>query len=179
METDLFFSRSFRCQVSFLVPSHAVTWKSIWGHHYTFTESVYPPVLWPEVSSVAWFLSSLPYLGLLHRPQWNRLNSQSFAEDSLPQESWGPWKFIHFTSSVESVLITFIYLFFGLDIFFIYVSNVFLFPGFPFRTPLSYPSSPCLYEGALLPTHILIALKEWKSSQSVMGTVHDLRSVCG
>ena len=40
-----------------------------------------------------------------------------------------------------------------LDIFFIYISNVFLFPGLPFGSPLSHPP-PCLYEGAPHPlTH--------------------------
>jgi hypothetical protein len=34
------------------------------------------------------------------------------------------------------------------DIFFIYISNVFPFPGLSLRTPLSRPPSPCLYEGA-------------------------------
>jgi hypothetical protein len=38
-------------------------------------------------------------------------------------------------------------------IFFIYISNVFSFPGFPFRNPLTHPPSPCLYEGAPLSTH--------------------------
>jgi hypothetical protein len=33
--------------------------------------------------------------------------------------------------------------------FFIYISNVFLFSGLPFGNPLSHPPSPCLYEGAL------------------------------
>ena len=38
------------------------------------------------------------------------------------------------------------------DIFLIYISNVFPFPGLPFRNPLSHPPSSCLYEGAP-PTH--------------------------
>jgi hypothetical protein len=38
------------------------------------------------------------------------------------------------------------------NIFFIYISNVFLFPGLPFRNPLSHSPSPCLYEG-LTSTH--------------------------
>ena len=42
-------------------------------------------------------------------------------------------------------------LFWGLDIFFIYISNVFPFPSLPFRNPP--PSSPCLYESALPLTH--------------------------
>jgi hypothetical protein len=42
--------------------------------------------------------------------------------------------------------------FFGLDIFFIYISNVSPFPGLPFGNPLSHPPSPCLYEGAPPPT---------------------------
>jgi hypothetical protein len=40
-----------------------------------------------------------------------------------------------------------------LDIFFIYISNVFTFPGLPFGNPLSHPLSPCLYKGAPPPTH--------------------------
>ena len=39
--------------------------------------------------------------------------------------------------------------FFYWIIFFIYISNVFPFPGFPFGNPLSHPPSPCLYESAL------------------------------
>jgi hypothetical protein len=42
----------------------------------------------------------------------------------------------------------------GLDIFFIYISNVFPFSGLPFGNPLSHPSSPCLNEG-VPPTHPL------------------------
>jgi hypothetical protein len=42
-----------------------------------------------------------------------------------------------------------------LDIFYIYIYNVFPFPGLPFRSPLFYPSSPCLYESAPLPTYPL------------------------
>jgi hypothetical protein len=38
-----------------------------------------------------------------------------------------------------------------MDIFFIYISNIFPFPGLPFRNPLSH--TPCLYEGAPPPTH--------------------------
>jgi hypothetical protein len=42
-----------------------------------------------------------------------------------------------------------------LDIFFIYISNVILFTGLlPHKAP--YPPSPCLYEGAPLPTHPLL-----------------------
>jgi hypothetical protein len=46
-----------------------------------------------------------------------------------------------------------------LEIFFIYISNIFPFPDLPFRNPFSYPTSPCLYKGAppytpvLLPWH--------------------------
>jgi hypothetical protein len=36
-----------------------------------------------------------------------------------------------------------------------YISNVIPFPGFPFGNSLSYSPSPCLYEGAPLPTHPL------------------------
>jgi hypothetical protein len=39
------------------------------------------------------------------------------------------------------------------DIFFIYISNVFPFPGLPFGSPLSHPPSPCLYNGVPPPTH--------------------------
>jgi hypothetical protein len=42
---------------------------------------------------------------------------------------------------------------FKLNIFFIYISNVFSFPGLPFRNPLSHSPSPCLYEGAPPPIH--------------------------
>jgi hypothetical protein len=37
-------------------------------------------------------------------------------------------------------------LIFFLDIFFIYISNVFPFPGIPFGNPLPYPPYSCLYE---------------------------------
>jgi hypothetical protein len=47
---------------------------------------------------------------------------------------------------------TFFHTFFGLDIFFIYISNVFPFPGLPFGKPLTHPPFPCLYEGAPPPT---------------------------
>ena len=40
------------------------------------------------------------------------------------------------------------------DIFFIYISNVFPFPGPSFRKPLSHPSSPCFYDGDPPPTHL-------------------------
>jgi hypothetical protein len=40
-------------------------------------------------------------------------------------------------------------------IFFIYISNVFTLPGLSFRTPLSHPPSPCLYEHAPPPTNPL------------------------
>ena len=40
-----------------------------------------------------------------------------------------------------------------LNIFFIYILNVFPFPGLPFGNSLSLPPSSCLYEGALPPTH--------------------------
>ena len=46
------------------------------------------------------------------------------------------------SKSTQSILI------FLLDIFFIYISNVFPFPGLPFGNSLSYPPSPCFYEGA-------------------------------
>ena len=45
-------------------------------------------------------------------------------------------------------------LFFLLDSFFIYISNVFPFPGLPFRTPLSHPHLPRLLWGCSL-THLL------------------------
>jgi hypothetical protein len=56
----------------------------------------------------------------------------------------------------------FFHLFFFLDIFFIYISIVFPFPGLPFRNPVSYPPSPCLYENAHPPTLVLIP---WHSLQ--------------
>jgi hypothetical protein len=45
--------------------------------------------------------------------------------------------------------------FFLLGIFFIYISNVIFFPGFPSATPLSHPPSPCFYEGVPPPTYPL------------------------
>jgi hypothetical protein len=44
-------------------------------------------------------------------------------------------------------LFIFIFLSLLLDIFFIYITNVIPFPGFPSKNPLSHPPSPCL------PTH--------------------------
>ena len=60
----------------------------------------------------------------------------------------------------DSVLGDFIWysLFFSfllLDIFYIYISNVIPFPGFPSRNPLFHPSFHCFYEGVHLPTHPL------------------------
>ena len=46
-------------------------------------------------------------------------------------------------------------LFILLDIFFIYTSNVFPFPGLTFGNSLSHPLSPCLYEGIHPPTYPL------------------------
>jgi hypothetical protein len=46
---------------------------------------------------------------------------------------WGLWQYVEVPNSR---------LFFFLDIFFIYISNVFPFPGLPFGTPISHPSSP-------------------------------------
>ena len=40
-----------------------------------------------------------------------------------------------------------------LDIFFIYISNVFPFPGLPFGRPPFHSHSCCLYESAPLPIH--------------------------
>jgi hypothetical protein len=40
-------------------------------------------------------------------------------------------------------LLSFLLFFFLLDIFFIYISNVIPFPGFPLESPLSSPPSPC------------------------------------
>ena len=40
-----------------------------------------------------------------------------------------------------------------LDIVFICISSVILFPGFPSENPLSHTSLPCFYEGAPPPTH--------------------------
>jgi hypothetical protein len=45
-----------------------------------------------------------------------------------------------------------------LDILFIYISNVILFPGFPSGNPLSHPPFPCFYEGAHPLTHPLMSL---------------------
>jgi hypothetical protein len=42
----------------------------------------------------------------------------------------------------------FYYFFILVDIFFIYISNVFPFPGIPSGIPLYHPSSLCLYDGA-------------------------------
>jgi len=52
----------------------------------------------------------------------------------------------------------FFFTFLFLAISFIYISNVILFPGFPWRTPLSHYPFPCFYEGAHTthpPTHSL------------------------
>jgi hypothetical protein len=49
------------------------------------------------------------------------------------------------------------FLYFFLDIFLIYISNVFPFPGLPFGKPLSHTPSPCLYEGTTLPTYPLLS----------------------
>jgi hypothetical protein len=46
-------------------------------------------------------------------------------------------------------------LFFLLDIFFLYISNVIPFPGFPSENSLPHPRSPCFYEGAPPPIHPL------------------------
>jgi hypothetical protein len=52
-----------------------------------------------------------------------------------------------------------LFLFFKkLDIFFIYISNVFPFPGLPFRNTLSHLPPPCLYESAPQPTHPLLSI---------------------
>jgi hypothetical protein len=48
----------------------------------------------------------------------------------------------------------FIYL---LDILFIYILIVIPFPGVPSENPLSHTPSPCFYEGAPPPTHLLPA----------------------
>jgi hypothetical protein len=48
--------------------------------------------------------------------------------------------------------------FFKLDIFFIYISNVFPFPGLPFETPLSIPLPPAS-EGAPPPTLLLLSFQ--------------------
>jgi hypothetical protein len=52
----------------------------------------------------------------------------------------------------EQLLNRALYSYFPLNIFFIYISNVFPFPGLPFGNPLSHPT-PCLYDGASPPTH--------------------------
>jgi hypothetical protein len=48
--------------------------------------------------------------------------------------------FISFRDFVVEFFFEFLFL---LDIFSIYISNVIPFPGFPSKTSLSYPSSPC------------------------------------
>ena len=48
------------------------------------------------------------------------------------------------------------YIFLLLNIFFIYIFNVFPFPGLPLGKPFSYAPSPCLYEGDAPPTHPLL-----------------------
>ena len=60
------------------------------------------------------------------------------------------WKSLHgpsFHLSSKLCLDTFLF------IFFINISNVIPFPGFPSRKPLSHPPSPCFYEGAPPPIH--------------------------
>jgi hypothetical protein len=54
-------------------------------------------------------------------------------------------------SSLHSYFFFLIFLFL-LDIFFIYISNVILFPLYPPEKPLSHPSSPCFYGGAPTPS---------------------------
>jgi hypothetical protein len=69
-----------------------------------------------------------------------------------------------------------------LDIFFIYISNVFPFPGLPFRKLLSLPCSPCLYKGAPPPSHPLpsshpgIPLQGGIKHHHVQGTLLTLMS---
>jgi hypothetical protein len=65
------------------------------------------------------------------------------------------WKSLHgpsFHLSSKLCLDTFLF------IFFINISNVIPFPGFPSRKPLSHPPSPCFYEGALPPSLPLLLL---------------------
>jgi hypothetical protein len=58
-----------------------------------------------------------------------------------------------FVNFIQCILIRFhLYVFFLLVIFFIYISNVIPFPGFPSENPLSPPPSPCS------PTHPLLLL---------------------
>ena len=45
---------------------------------------------------------------------------------------------------------------FLLDIFFIYIFNIFPFPVLALENPLFHTCSPCLYEGAFSPTHPLL-----------------------
>ena len=47
-------------------------------------------------------------------------------------------------------------IFFKLDTLFVYISNVFLFPGFPSANPLSHAPITCFYEVAPLPTYALL-----------------------
>jgi hypothetical protein len=51
---------------------------------------------------------------------------------------------------------TFFLKFFKWDIFFIYISNITPFPGFPSRNLVTYSPSSWLYEGAIPPTHPLL-----------------------
>jgi hypothetical protein len=58
------------------------------------------------------------------------------------------------------------------DIFFIYISNVFPFPGLPFGNPLSHSLFPCLYENAPAPTYPLLSSRpgitiHWGIKQSL------------
>jgi hypothetical protein len=47
-------------------------------------------------------------------------------------------------------------MFLKLNIFFIYILNVFPFPGLSFGNSLSHPTSPCLYESVPPPTHLFL-----------------------
>jgi hypothetical protein len=53
--------------------------------------------------------------------------------------------------------------FFLLDIFFIYISSIIPFRGFPSEHALSHPSSPCFYKGVSSLTHPLLLPQHWHS----------------
>jgi hypothetical protein len=54
----------------------------------------------------------------------------------------------HPGETFEPYILCFLFL---LDIFFIYISNVFPFSDIPLRNPTSHHPFPCLYEGAFYP----------------------------
>jgi hypothetical protein len=63
-----------------------------------------------------------------------------------------------FEEQINIMLLGPVYIYFFeifIGIFFIYISNVILFPIFPSKNSLSHPSSPSFYEGVPPPTHPL------------------------